>query len=81
MTELVGHKKLVTTQDKIGQSCTLFSKARVCQSLLKMPNAVYPLVFLSHQVWFQSPLIRAVGTWGFWSMHSQSFEYQKIIKV
>jgi len=29
--------------DKIGQSCTLFSKPRVYQSILKMPNPGHPL--------------------------------------
>jgi len=44
MSELYGHKNFLMTQHKIGQSCTLFSKAWICQSLLKTPNAVYPLV-------------------------------------
>jgi len=38
-----GHKNLLVTQDKIGQSCTLFSKARVSQSLLMMVNAMHHL--------------------------------------
>jgi len=29
---IFGHKNLQITQDKIGQSCTLFSKPQVCQS-------------------------------------------------
>jgi len=33
MTEFFGHKILLITQDKISQSCTLFSKARVCHSV------------------------------------------------
>jgi len=33
MTESSGHKNLLITQHKTGHSCTLFSKARVCQSL------------------------------------------------
>jgi len=52
------------TQDKIGQSCILFSKPRACQSLLKMPNPARPLVPLRGQVWLQSPLMRVVGTRG-----------------
>jgi len=36
------------------------TKARVYQRLLKMPNAAYPLVTLSSQVWSQSPSVRAV---------------------
>jgi len=63
------------TQDNIGQSYTLFSKPRVCQSLLKMPNPAHWLFPLHGQVWLQSPLMRAAGTRGFWNMHSQSFEY------
>jgi len=39
-----GHKNLLITQDKIGQSCTLFSKPQVCQSLLKMPNPTHPRI-------------------------------------
>jgi len=30
MTKFFGHKNLLMTQDKTGQSCTLFSKAQVC---------------------------------------------------
>jgi len=74
MTGFFGHTNLLITQDKIGQSCALFPKTRVCQSVLKMPNPAHPLVPLPAQVWLQSPLMRAVGTRGFWSMHSQSFE-------
>jgi len=75
-----GHKNLLITQDEIGQSCKLFFKPRVCQSLLKMPNPARPLVPLPSQVWLQSPLMRGVGTRGFWNMHSHSFEQQNIIK-
>jgi len=53
------------TQDKIGQNCTLFSKPRVCQSLLKMPNPAYTLIPLLGQVWLQSPLMQAIGIKGF----------------
>ena len=38
---------LLTTQNKIGQSCTLFSKPRVCQSLSKMAN---PRTLLFHSL-------------------------------
>jgi len=34
MTEFHGPKNLLITQHKIGYSCTLFSKVRVCQVLL-----------------------------------------------
>jgi len=74
MTEFLGHKNLLITQDKIGQSCALFSKPRICQSLFKMRNPAHPLVPLPGQVWLQSPLMQAVGTRGFWSMRSQSFK-------
>jgi len=47
MSELYGPKNLLMTQRKIIQSCTLFSKARVCQSLLKTPSAAHQLVPLS----------------------------------
>jgi len=50
MTAFYGPKNLLITQDKIGQGCALFSKALVCQSLLKTPNPAYPLVPLSRQV-------------------------------
>jgi len=76
---IFGHKNL-TTQHKIDQSCTLFSKARIRQSLLKMPNAAHPLVPFPRQVWLQSSLVRAVGIRGFWSMHSQSFQFLNIVK-
>jgi len=33
-----------------------------------------PLVPLPGEVWLQLPLMQAVGTRGFWSMHAQSFE-------
>jgi len=79
MTELYGHKNLNITQYKTGQSCTLFSKAQVCQSLLKIPNAAYPLIPLSHQLWSQSPLVRAVRGSGA-CMHSQRFVFQNVIK-
>jgi len=69
-----GPKNLLITQDKIDQSCTLCAKLRFCRSLLKMPNPARLLVPLPGQVWLQSPLMRAVGTGGFWSMQSQSFE-------
>jgi len=46
MTEFFGHKNLLITQGKIGQNCTLFSKPRVCQSLLNMPNPAQPLAGL-----------------------------------
>jgi len=73
------------THDKSGQSCTLFSKPRVCQSLFKMPNPARqslfkmpnpapPLFPLPGQVWLQLPLMRAVGTRGLSSMHSLSFQ-------
>jgi len=52
-----GPKNHLITQDKTGQSCTLFSKTRVCQSLLKMPNPGRPLIPLPSQVWLQSPLM------------------------
>jgi len=42
--EFYGHKNLLITQHKNGWSCTLFSKAQVCQSLVKIPNAAYQLV-------------------------------------
>jgi len=29
---IFGHKNLLITQDKFGQSCTIFSKPQVCQS-------------------------------------------------
>jgi len=32
MTEFYGHKYFLITQHKSGQSLTLFSKVRVCQS-------------------------------------------------
>jgi len=51
---IFGHKHLLITQDKIGQSCTLFSKPRVYQGLLKIPNPAHT------QVWLQSPLMQAV---------------------
>jgi len=51
MIEFYGNKNLLITQHKICQSFTLFSKAWVCQTLLKILNAVYPLVPLSNQVW------------------------------
>jgi len=38
------------TRDKIGQSCTMFPKPRVCQSLFKVPNPANPLVQLPGQV-------------------------------
>jgi len=37
MTESYGNKNLIS-QHKIGQSCTLFSKALVCHCLLKILN-------------------------------------------
>jgi len=38
------------------------TKARVCQWLFTIPNAVYPLVStLSRQVWSHSQHVRAVG--------------------
>jgi len=73
MTEFFGHKSLLITPDNTGQSCSMFSKPRVCPSLLKMPNPAYPLVPLPGQVWLQSPLMQAVGTRDFWNMRSQSF--------
>jgi len=39
MTEFYRHKIILIAKHKIGRSCTLFSKARVCQNLLMMPNA------------------------------------------
>jgi len=42
----------------------LFSKARVCQNLLKIRNAAYPLVPLSGQAWSQSTLMRGLGRSG-----------------
>jgi len=71
---LFGHKHFLITQDKMGQSYPWFSKPRVCQSLSTMPNSANPLVPLPGHVWLQSPLMRAVGTRGFWSMHSQIFK-------
>jgi len=53
LTEFYGHKNLLVKQHKIGQSCTLFSKAWVFQSLSKIPHATYPLVPLFRQVWSQ----------------------------
>jgi len=38
MTEHYGHKNYLLRQYKTGQSCSLFSEARVCQSLLKIPD-------------------------------------------
>jgi len=38
MTEFYGQKNLLMTQRKIDLSCALFSKKRVCQSLLKTSN-------------------------------------------
>jgi len=38
LTEFFGHKNLLITQHKNGHSCILFSKARVCLSLLKTPT-------------------------------------------
>jgi len=70
--EFFGHKHFLTTQAKIGLSCPLFSKPRVCQSLSNMPNPAHSFVPLL--VWLQPPLMRAVGTRSFWNMHSQSFE-------
>jgi len=52
------------TQDKIGHSCTLFSKPRVWQSILKMPNPEHHFVPFPGQVWLHSSLMRAVGTRG-----------------
>jgi len=51
-----GHKNLLTTQDKIGQICTLLSKPLVCQSLSRTPNPTHSLVPLPGQVWLQSSL-------------------------
>jgi len=62
MTNFLGTKNLPITQDKIGQSCNLFSTLRVCQRFLKMLNPAHALVSLPGQVWLQSPLMRAVGT-------------------
>jgi len=56
MTEFIGHKESSDTTAKNNHSCTLFSKARVCQS-----HAAHPLVPLPRQAWTQSPLMRAVG--------------------
>ena len=50
MTEFIGHKESSDSTAKNNHSCTLFSKARVCQSHA-----------LPRQVWSQSPLMRAVG--------------------
>jgi len=50
MTELCEHKNLLISRHETGQSCILFSKARVSQGFLKIPNAVYPLVPFSRQV-------------------------------
>jgi len=62
MTEFYGHKNLLITEHKVGQSCTLFSKARVWQNFFKIPNAAFLHVPLSLKVWSQSPLVRAVGS-------------------
>jgi len=65
MTESYGNKNFLITQLKIGQSCTLFPIALVCQSRLKILNVAYPLVPLSRQVWWsQSPPVWAVGSFG-----------------
>ena len=53
IAEFCGHKNLLITQHKNSQSCTLFSKARVCKSSLKIPNAAYPFLPLSCQAWLQ----------------------------
>jgi len=37
-------KNLLITHDQIGQRCTMFSKPRVCQGLLKMADLTHPLV-------------------------------------
>jgi len=44
MAAFYGHKNIFILQHKTGQTCNLFSKSRVCQSLLKIPNAAHPLV-------------------------------------
>jgi len=49
--EFYENKNILITQDKIGQSYSLLSQPRICQSLLKIPNATYPTVLLSGQVW------------------------------
>jgi len=69
-----GHNNLLITQDKIGQSCTLFSKPQVCQSLLKMRNPAHSLATLPGKVWLQSPLMWAAGAGGFLELHSHNFE-------
>jgi len=61
---IYGNKNLLkSTHHKIGQSCTWFSKEWVYQRLVQIPNATYPLVPLSRQVWSwsQTRLVRAVG--------------------
>jgi len=42
--KFLGRKNHLPTQNKLDQCCTLFSKARVWHSLLKMSNAAHPLV-------------------------------------
>jgi len=54
-------QNLLITQDKLDKNCALFSKPRVCQSFLKMPNPAHPLIPLPGQVWWQSPLVRTAG--------------------
>jgi len=50
MTEFYGHKIFLIARLKFGQNFTLFSKARVSQSVLKIPHTAHPRVPLFRQV-------------------------------